>query len=704
MPSKSTRKNPPLLSACALAACLAMVDAHAQAQAAQAADASSESVVVTGKRVNRVSSGATGMAMEIKETPQSISTVDQKDIADFGLTGSIDVLRMGTGINVEQYETNRAVFNSRGFEVQYTQIDGLGLSNSWGTVVGQMDTFLFESVEFIRGANGLLTGMGNASGTINYVRKRPTNKDEGLVSFSAGSYGLRRGAFDYNKVLTEDGAWAGRLVVSQENKDSHLRDLNDKRSTVYGVVDGQIGRHGVLTLGVTLQDAKQKSPMWGSLTLLKADGSQAEFDESSSTSQKWTYWNTQSQSAFVEYAHDLGAGWEAKLTYNYTHGEEDTKLLYAYSLTGALNDDNTGLIGWPYRGFTTTNSSVVDAKLSGQFDAFGRKHGLLVGLSHTRNRTATDLYAGQSNMFLPLPAFPYGGDVYPEPAWGPRTPDSNGGQQLTRLYATTRLALTNSLAGIVGINAVHYTREGSSLYGDTAPKPSPDLNEVSPYVGLTYDITPAVLAYASYSDIFQVQEQKNLAGDFLDPVKGVNAEVGLKAEWLDKKLLTTVALFTAEQKGLATFAGIDANQQYYYDPKTVKSKGIELEATGRISRDAKLTVGLTHLKLTGPDGQDIYEWVPRTTANIRFDTAVAALPGLRLGIHGRWQSESSKIASAHQDAYLLANAFAAYDINPRTTVRLNVNNLFDKKYIGGLAYGAIYGAPRNGAVSVEFKL
>ncbi|HSI57798.1 MAG TPA: TonB-dependent receptor plug domain-containing protein, partial [Ideonella sp.] len=145
-----------MLTACAIAACIALGEARAQA-------AASESVVVTGKRDNRVSSGATGMSMEIKDTPQSISTVDQQDLADFGLTGSIDALRLGTGINVEQYETNRSVFNARGFEVQFTQVDGLGLSNSWGTVVGQMDSFLFDRIEFIRGANGLLTGMGNAS-------------------------------------------------------------------------------------------------------------------------------------------------------------------------------------------------------------------------------------------------------------------------------------------------------------------------------------------------------------------------------------------------------------------------------------------------------------------------------------------------------------------------------------------------------------
>jgi len=43
-------------------------------------------------------------------------------------------------------------------------------------------------------------------------------------------------------------------------------------------------------------------------------------------------------------------------------------------------------------------------------------------------------------------------------------------------------------------------------------------------------------------------------------------------------------------------------------------------------------------------------------------------------------------------------------VTKAATLRLNVNNLFDKKYIGGLAYGAIYGAPRNVAVTLDYKL
>lgn len=669
----------------------------------QGGEAQLSTVTVQNKREFRVSKGATNLPMEIKDTPQTISTIDKESLRDFGVSNSNDALRMGTGINVEEWETNRTGYNARGFDVMLTQVDGMGMTNDWGLVEGQLDTFLFEKIELVRGANGLLTGVGNASGTINFVRKRPTNKDGGEVQLAGGSNGLKRVALDYNKVLTEDGKWAGRLVVAQEDKDSYLRALSDKRSSIYGVLEGQIGTDGVLTLGLTYQDAKQRSPMWGSLTLPYADGTLADFDVSASTSQDWTRWNNKSLNAFVEYAHTLSPDWEAKVSYNHSKGRGDTKLFYAYTNSGYLNNDNTGLVGWPYRSETESQSDILDLNLTGRFDAFGRQHEAVFGLSHSKQTSLTYSYDGAT--FPVMPAFPYAGDVYPEPTWGAKNVASDGDQNITRLYAATRLALTDQLKGIVGINTIKLQRDGTAIYGGGTNLDNETTEKSSPYVGLTYDITPDTLAYASYSDIFQAQDQRNVNGAFLAPMKGVNAEVGVKAEWLNRKLLTTFAVFSAEQKGLATIAGFDTvAQSNYYEPKDVTSRGFEVEATGRISADTQLTIGFTSLKLTGPDGNDLYEWVPRRTLKLRADTRVPMLPELRVGAAVRWQSDVSKSGGAWQDSYVLADAFAAYELTKKATLRLNINNLFDKKYLRTVQYGAIYGAPRNMMISLDYKL
>ncbi|WP_043319169.1 TonB-dependent siderophore receptor [Microbulbifer sp. HZ11] len=693
------QSNQRIFAGSLLAVALAAANSAIAAEEGEAAT-SIEEMTVVGVREKRVSRGATGLALAIKDTPQSISIVDQRTMEDFGVTGANDALELSTGVNVDQYETNRATYNSRGFEIQLTQVDGLGMTNDFGTVVGQLDTFLFEKIELIRGANGLLTGVGNASGTINYVRKRPTNETGGIVDFRGGSYGYKRAAADYNQVLTEDGSWAGRVVVAYEDKDSHIRDQHDEKLSVYGVVDGQIGTNGVLTAGLTIRDDKQDSPMWGSLILFYPDGSMADFDTSTSTAAEWAYWDTESRTAFVEYTHQLPEGWEAKFTYNRHENETQSKLLYAWG--SYINEDGTGPLGWPYRGATDSTNDLLDVNLSGAFTAFGQEHTLITGLSHSMRETASASAAFSDEFFyLPLP-IPHGGKDYPEPDWGDMSPASAGEQELTRLYAAARLSITDALNAIVGVNSIKLAREGSSIYGGGVSQTYyPDTEETSPYMGLTYDFTDNILGYVSYSDIFQNQDQTDINRVYLDPMKGVNMEAGVKAEWFDNRLLTTAAVFSAEQQGLATYAGqIDGTS--WYAPKDVKSEGFEIEAVGQVTDNTNLTVGLTHLDLTGPDGNDIYEWVPRTTALVRFDTRLDAVPQLRVGVNGRWQSDIVG-SYAEQDAFFRADAFASYEVSEAATVRLNINNLFDEKYVEGLAYGAIYGAPRHGQVSFQYS-
>src|SRR5690606_26221848 len=123
----------------------------------------------------RSSRGALVLPMSLFDTPQSVSVVNAEFIRDFGLTDVNRVLEQITGVNVERVETDRTYYNARGFDIKSMQVDGIGLPFNWN-VVGALDTYLYDKVEVIRGANGLLTGVGSPSGTINYLRKRPINE------------------------------------------------------------------------------------------------------------------------------------------------------------------------------------------------------------------------------------------------------------------------------------------------------------------------------------------------------------------------------------------------------------------------------------------------------------------------------------------------------------------------------------------------
>ena len=68
---------------------------------------------------------ATPLSMSPRETPQSVSVVTQQRIEDQGLSSITDVLNNVTGISVHKYETHRAQFTSRGFDVNTLMIAGI---------------------------------------------------------------------------------------------------------------------------------------------------------------------------------------------------------------------------------------------------------------------------------------------------------------------------------------------------------------------------------------------------------------------------------------------------------------------------------------------------------------------------------------------------------------------------------------------------
>ena len=286
------------------------------AQEAQDEVTELDGVMVVAQRANRVSNGATNLDLDIKDTPQSISLVTREQMEQFGATSVNYTLRLATGVQVDEWETNRTSYSARGFDILNTQIDGVGMPNSWGIATGAMDTFGYEKVEVIRGANGLLTGVGNAAGTINYVRKRPTNEAQGMLGLSYGSWNTLRAEADYSTPFTADGTWAGRVAAAHEDGESWLQDNENSRDYLYGVVDGQVGENGTLAFGYSYQRARSDGIMWGALVFMNSDGTQNEWPRDATTTQDWTYWNTTEQTAFVEYTHQLGADWAAANTRN----------------------------------------------------------------------------------------------------------------------------------------------------------------------------------------------------------------------------------------------------------------------------------------------------------------------------------------------------------------------------------------------------
>ena len=112
--------------------------------------------------------------------------------------------------------------------------------------------------------------------------------------------------------------------------------------------------------------------------------------------------------------------------------------------------------------------------------------------------------------------------------------------------------------------------------------------------------------------------------------------------------------------------------------------------------------------MSGDDGADTYPWVPRRTANLMLSSRLPSHPALSFGLGGRWQSDIAKADGyvsqlVRQSSYAVLNAYAAWDFRPDASLRVNVGNLSDEKYINSLYQIGYYGAPRNYSLSLNWR-
>ncbi|ATQ41974.1 TonB-dependent siderophore receptor [Caulobacter mirabilis] len=656
-------------------------------------------VEIEGHRQKETPS-ATGLVLTLRETPQSVTQIQRQQIDDFALNTVNDLLTMAPGVNVEKVETDRTYFNARGFDITNFQVDGVGLPLIWGLQFGDVDTVIYDRVDIIRGANGMLTGTGNPSATINYIRKRPTREARGSLSASYGSWNAYRLTADLSGPLDSTGSVTGRLVYANEDRDSYLDHYHVNRHVFYGVLSWDVSSDLNVSGGAWRQDNQANGVLWGALPLTYANGARIPYDRSASTSADWTYWDTLDQGWFLEGTYQLGGGWQVKGTYTHKRFTEEAKLLYAYGnpdpVTGLGVAGMSGIYPSKYR------QDLVDLTLTGAVSLFGRSHDVVLGVASAKGRGLEWENSGAGVI-----VYPAVGDwkrIQPaQPAYAGAYLAAQSEDRLDRLFGAIHLNLSDRLKGVVGFNAMKLESEGVS-YGTGQAR---DESKVSPYVGVVYDLTPNLSLYASYTDIFNPQSEVDINRKTLDPAAGKSWEAGVKSEWFAGRLYATAAVFKSDQKGLALAAGtIPGSNDTYYVGQDTFVEGYELEVAGAITDRWRISGGWTQLSVEDKDGADARLYLPRKTLKLSTTYDVPELRNLKLGASVRWQSEISTMEQVRveQDAYAVVDAMASIDVTPSVKATLNVRNLFDETYMTSLMWNQSYfAAPRSASVTLEYR-
>jgi len=641
--------------------------------------------VTATEGTNSYTSGALDIVSKIpqsiKDTPQTVSVVTAQQIADENLNDLSTALAQAPGITVINSSgvgsPQQTSFYSRGFQITTLQIDGgapLDITSAFG-LSPSIDMAEYDSLQIIRGADGLFGGYGNPSGVVDLVRKKPLDHDQFTTDSEIGSWNNYREVLDVTGPLTADKSLKGRLVADYQDNDYFYKIAHNDKYLIYGNIEYDLSNTTV-NVGASYSQQRQIPNASGIPTY--ANGGAPSLPVSTCLCFPWSHDNTINTEAFFEANHKFNKDWGVKLnfTYNsqsqYYDGGSVESTYPPITPTNPIGQASAGL-------FTFANKQYIgDFTLNGGFQLFGHQQYIVVGGSYQYEE-------GPANQYNPLtfaPSSPTLANMYPSVnilSFNPNAPQYaragdvslasispiNNRNQYTA-YANTKITILDPLHLIIGFrfsgDSYHYASETICqpdyiLFGlcSTAGAPiTSGLLYVSPSkfgdnhfslppdASLVYDVTKDVSVYGSYTDIYisNAQDVEPDGHTPIGPTTGYNEEIGVKWQRADKKLNGTFDIFDIDQVHFADYLGYNFGPggaplpNYGVGPggtvccyngnadESETSKGVDLELAGEITTGWNFSGSYTYDftkqkgKQSNDQGAPTYSQQPRQLVKI----------------------------------------------------------------------------------------
>ncbi|RMR02253.1 Ton-B dependent siderophore receptor [Pseudomonas syringae pv. helianthi] len=652
----------------------------------------------TGVSINKT-------AQSLRETPQSVTVMTRQLMNDKNLTGLDEVMAQTPGITFSQRNFGSHVFSSRGFALEDESYTIDGVAGQGYSMTGWMtpDMEIYDRVEVLRGAAGLLIGAGNPGGAVNLVRKRPTTLPQFSITTRAGSWDNYRVDLDGSSKLNDSGSVRGRFVTSYEDRGTFMDGMKKTAPLLYGILETDLSEDTTLTLGLRHQSADTHGFSIFGLPRYST-GKALDLPRSTSLAQDWNRHQTRTDEVFTELETRFDERWSGTLSATHSDGTFDQKVAYAQGAIDPETQSGSRLVRTLFRS-DDIHSNGFDSHLDGHFDAFGLTHQLTLGGNWSEQKRDSRYATVNANQ--PLDIFNADHHALAEPA-RPAWRSTDYSDKRYGVYSNLRLSLTESLSLVTGGRISWYDYQSQSAGVTTRAQ---EANQVTPFVGVIYDLDKEWSWYASYTDIFLPQSTyRTASGALLDPAIGASHETGIKGELFDKRLNVSLAVFYVKQKDVTIedegnagqCPGNDAYGTCYLNGDIRRSKGVDMEISGEPLPGLQTLAGYTFNITRGSDGQPVSAETPRHMLRL---SSSYNLPGTwrRLTIGGGVSAQSGY--SEHQSTQPIDNpgraiwdARASWKIDEHWSVALNGNNLLDRKYYkatGDIDRGNYYGDPRN---------
>ncbi|WP_068827003.1 TonB-dependent siderophore receptor [Pseudomonas sp. BMS12] len=748
----------PLAMACALSAFSAGLHAEEQVLELGATNISGELDSPVGEDqgyVAKNSRSATKTNTPLHETPRSVSVVTEQQMKDRNVQTISDALRYSAGIQAGYFgdDNKQDWFILRGFKQANNGLfqDGVRVYSS-GFYSWQVDPYMLERVEVLKGASSVLYGQSTPGGVINLQSKRPTADAQNEIGVQYGSFDRKQINLDVGGKLDEEGNVLYRVVALSRDTGTQVDDVDAERLLLAPSMTFNFNDDTSLTLLASVQKDNsdpqlQFLPAEG--TLYNGGNGYIDTDTAIGDPSYEKFDRTQYTLGY-ELNHRLSDAWDFQQNFRYGHMDVELQQLYyaghsidllrsaASALVGGatsgpafdfafagvsaaypdLNDPSRQKV---VRGLSYTDGQAdnvsLDNRLVNYWSGEGLESTFLVGVDYQQLNIDEKSFASDPLIRQPLNVYnPSYGDVSLvnastlAPVTEADLQDKRTRADQLGLYVQEQLKLDDHWVFLLG---GRYDNARSDIDNRTTDVHKNIRDEEFTWTaGAAYVADNGLTPYASYSEFFlPVADLNPSTGEPYEPETGDQKEIGLKYQPAGFAGAFNVALFEITQQNVRKTATGNIRTQL----GEVRSRGIEFEASADVTSNLSLVGAVTFLDAEttktsnaaeaekGKTPSQVADRLASLWATYRFNEGL--LNGFAIGAGARYTGETygdnRETDSLRVPSYTIYDAMISYRLQD-VTLQLNANNLADKEYVATCDYYCWYGNRRNVIASVSY--
>lgn len=540
------------------------------------AHAEDETMTVVGKRSQHEEvATATRTNTPAKLVPQAIDSVKASELTAFGQPTLSEALTGIPGVNASG-DTRFDGVNIRGFSASNDfYLDGFRDDMQYTRDLGNT-----ERVEVLKGPAAVLYGRGSTGGIVNRVSKKPQKGLESSVSAQVGSFDSRRLAADLNGEAGEQVQV--RLNLAQEDKESFRNGVTSKRTLLAPSVNWEINDK----LNWLLQYERNEHDRTPDRGIPGVNGRPADVPK------EYVYSDTRrdfiddvAQSTRSRLSWDINDQWQLRQQLGYTSLDSQFDNTYVTSVKG----DKVTRARWQQD--LKANSLISNTEVEGQLQTGPVEHRLLVGFEQNWQERTPKLYQNATaipagNLYDPGSLPTYDGAMK-------LSSDANHKVRGYGLYVQDQLSLGDWHL-LAGLRRDDFTV--TSRRNDLNKEETVSVTSLSPRLGLVWNPIEEHAFYASYSKTFTPVGGELIGitpGDKnnnLDPQHTRLYEGGVKSDWLDGRLATTLSLYRLEMYNKRSKDPLDPTKVILTGLQ--RTEGIELSARAQLTDELYLRGGI----------------------------------------------------------------------------------------------------------------